>query len=826
MHCYITNTARPVTVNVNKIAVNDEGGTTLADEFQLYLDGQALTAGTATVLSTNEDATISSQNQSQVIAGVAHEVTEDEVAGYDLGGPYCFVGGQTIAHPFTVAPGTTVVCNVYNYDKPATLTIVKNLIQDNGAKDLITSFSFKVNDGNSVYFDQNGQASMTVPAGNYSVIENESSAYKTTYTNCMDINLANGDEATCYITNDDLPAYLTLKKKVINNNGGTLGPNDFPLIIDGDNYFNYTASGMQVLLDAGNYNVGELQQDGYITYGWDWWKGDCSLTGKITVTNGGEYECTITNDDLPGKIVVHKEVVNDNGGNKRAKDFSFKVDGGSWERFNHSGTNIVWVDAGWHNVYEKESDEYRTSYDGCKKIYVKNGETKHCYITNDDRAPEIKVVKITDPLWHTQDFNFELSIDGDYSVDFTLDSHIFDDQTPVYFETDHSMPSGWVSITEEEVDGWRLDKITCYKYGFRGLDYVGYPFKAKVGEKYICKVFNSQDGEVVVTKFNDRNKNGYFDEDEETLEGWDITVTGGVSCDVPTDAFSTVEFQSVAVQEYTDNEECVDTQTTRELTTDENGQAVFGGLDEGIYTVDEVLQDGWEQTAVYCEGRLYLGDEISYSARSFEQQQEDNQVYVTSGKTKYCYVGNYQTPMIEAVFTSVCRDNFPYIQWSVTPTGVMPTEFTFDWVTVDGNDNSDPAGVIVKTQTVDSSESSFNAATNTYSGELLWPGADIATPDWPGWSLENGVWVLDPSDEGGNLRPEAEVRVTVNPTDSAVVLYPSATSDCAPPSGGSVLGASTTRELEETGSSPLISVLVGLTLLGLAVATHKVAKEQ
>src|SRR5262249_9899016 len=59
-------------------------------------------------------------------------------------------------------------------------------------------------------------------------------------------------------------------------------------------------------------------------------------------------------------------------------------------------------------------------------------------------------------------------------------------------------------------------------------------------------------------------------------------------------------------------------------------------------------------------------------------------------------------------------------------------------------------------------------------GQVLWPGAIPADqpggPDWPGWSLVNGVWVQ--GDEFDWVRPTVQVNFEVNPQATVTVAYP------------------------------------------------------
>jgi hypothetical protein len=81
---------------------------------------------------------------------------------------------------------------------------------------------------------------------------------------------------------------------------------------------------------------------------------------------------------------------------------------------------------------------------------------------------------------------------------------------------------------------------------------------------------------------------------------------------------------------------------------------------------------------------------------------------------------------------------------------------------------------------------------------VLWPGASVDPPDWPGWELdENGIWVETTEDAGAFTRAPGgvEVQFTTNPTLTTQVTYPPASAICAnpqnpggevPPPGGEV----------------------------------------
>ena len=82
--------------------------------------------------------------------------------------------------------------------------------------------------------------------------------------------------------------------------------------------------------------------------------------------------CTFTNEPIAGTLIVKKVVVNDNGGTKKATDFSFNVTGpspSSGVAFIQDGAdtlkgkNTLPVSAGTYNVVEANLPDRRLHHD-------------------------------------------------------------------------------------------------------------------------------------------------------------------------------------------------------------------------------------------------------------------------------------------------------------------------------------------------------------------------------------------------------------------------------------------------------------------------------
>src|SRR5438093_8709405 len=117
-------------------------------------------------------------------------------------------------------------------DKPASLTLVKAVTNDNGGLRTPSEWTLTANGGAAGTLTGAGPSvasGATFKAGTYTLTESGPSDYSSSGYSCVknggaatpasSITLANGDAATCTITNDDKPASLTLVKTVTNDNG-------------------------------------------------------------------------------------------------------------------------------------------------------------------------------------------------------------------------------------------------------------------------------------------------------------------------------------------------------------------------------------------------------------------------------------------------------------------------------------------------------------------------------------------------------------------------------------------------------------------------------
>ncbi len=372
----VTVTPAPVapTLTLVKTLVKDDGGTAVAADFQAKIDGNNVAWDVA-----------------QTLTAGAHTVSETNLPGYTAGvwGGDCATDGT-----ITLVDGDAKTCTITNDDQPGTLIVKKVLIQDNGRTEVASDFSFQVNTGNATAFEVDGQNDFTVDAGTHTVTEVAHASYTTTYDNCTDVVVANGASATCTITNNDIaPAPTTgtlVVDKVTQPSGDTT---EFSITATGSGAI--TGGGAGSATDAtnksyeaapGTYTVAETAVDGWVVVS--------NTCIDVVVPVGESVTCTITNAKLP-KLTLTKVVTNNDGATKQVADFPLFIDGVGVM----SGEQKT-VSTGLHTVSETGDSMYAATIGGdCATdgtITLAPGEEKSCTITNDDIAPAVNHLLISE----------------------------------------------------------------------------------------------------------------------------------------------------------------------------------------------------------------------------------------------------------------------------------------------------------------------------------------------------------------------------------------------------------------------------------------------
>ncbi|MCR4275053.1 MAG: hypothetical protein NUW02_03380 [Candidatus Campbellbacteria bacterium] len=410
--CTIVNNDNPVIPNpahlrLIKTVINDDGGIKQVSDFKLYVGNVIVISG----------------ETNQFAAG-AYTVHEDQLPGYTASawGGNCAANGTV-----TLVAGQTKTCTITNNDNPiitnpATLTVIKTVINDDGGIKQVADFNLYVDrvfDEEPTVLVISGETNQFA-AGAYTVREDQLPGYTASVWggDCAangSVTLAAGQNKTCTITNNDNPiisnpAMLRVIKTVINDDGGIKQVSDFNLYVERVNREVPTISttptvrvisGETNQFTPANYLVFEDQLPGYTAGAWG---GDCAANGTVTLVAGQTKTCTIVNNDNPiiqngATLTVIKTVINDDGGTKQVSDFNLYVERVNSEIPTVIDAPTVLVISGETNkfapanylIFENQLSGYTASVWGgdCAangSVTLAAGQDKTCTITNNDNA--------------------------------------------------------------------------------------------------------------------------------------------------------------------------------------------------------------------------------------------------------------------------------------------------------------------------------------------------------------------------------------------------------------------------------------------------------
>jgi uncharacterized repeat protein (TIGR01451 family) len=376
--CTITNNDKAPSLTLVKEVVNNNGGAAVPSDWVLSADGPTGFSGPGPSVGSGAGFDAGS-----------YDLSEAGPAGYDASDWSC-TDGQADADTVEVALGDDITCTITNDDQPASLTVVKHVINDNGGTLTASQFPITVTGSNPSPANFPGAEApgtqVVIGPGAYDVTEIEDPGYTAYYSAGCTGSIALGESKTCTITNNDKAPSLTLVKEVVNDNGGKALPSSWTLTADGPTGFSglgpSVSSGPG--FDQGSYDLSESGPAGYDASDWDC-TGESQVDADTVVVGlGDDVTCTIVNDDRAAALIVRKVVVNDNGGTKQAQDFSFRVNLGAAQPFEADGQNDLVVAAGTYNVTEPAVAGYTTSYSNCSNLVIPNGGSATCTITNND----------------------------------------------------------------------------------------------------------------------------------------------------------------------------------------------------------------------------------------------------------------------------------------------------------------------------------------------------------------------------------------------------------------------------------------------------------
>ena len=378
--CTIINDDRPTTLQLTKIVVNNNGGTAQPADWTLSANGQPFSTGVVVPVAPGQFTLAESGGPS----------------GYTASSWSC-VGGALAGSVVTVPANIPVQCSITNDDQPASLTLTKIVVNDNGGAATPASWTLTAN---ALPFASG--VPQVVNAGVYGLAESGGpGGYVASSWSCAGgvlagstLTLGPGQSASCSITNDDEQATLTVIKHVVNDNGGSRQASDFTISVAGVSpspaSFPGSEAGTIVVLAAGAYNVTESgPTSGYTVQ----YSADCSGTMAI----GDSKTCTITNDDRPTTLTLTKFVINNSGGTAQSADWTLTANGVSFT------TGVLQAVApGDYALAESNGPSgYAAGVWQCSggtivgsTVTVPASTAVSCSITNDDQPAQLTLTKL------------------------------------------------------------------------------------------------------------------------------------------------------------------------------------------------------------------------------------------------------------------------------------------------------------------------------------------------------------------------------------------------------------------------------------------------
>ncbi len=289
-------------VTVIKHVVNSNGGTKTAADFNIHVKS-----------SNGSDVANSPQAGSEtgtayVLLAGTYTVSEDAVPeGYVQTSITC--DGVATATITVASAGDTHTCTITNSDLPASLTVIKHVVNASGNA-VASDFTMTVTGGSPSPASFPGSETgtlVTLSAGTYSVSETTRIGYTATFSADCSGTIAIGQSKTCTITNTQSapPAgTLTVIKHVITTTGATKTAADFTVHVklNGTDVTGSPQAGSETgtayTLNPGTYTVSEdTPPAGYVQVSITC---DGAASATVTIASAGDtHTCTITNQAVP-----------------------------------------------------------------------------------------------------------------------------------------------------------------------------------------------------------------------------------------------------------------------------------------------------------------------------------------------------------------------------------------------------------------------------------------------------------------------------------------------------------------------------------------------
>ena len=522
--CTITNDDDAPSLLLQKLVVNDNGGTAVASDWTLSAGANNVTGSETPTEATDQAGT--------------YDLSETSVTGYTNTSVTCDNGNGPDS--VSIGLGETVTCTFVNDDDAPSLLLQKLVVNDNGGTAVASDWTLSAGANNVTGSETPTEA--TDQAGTYDLSETSVTGYTNTSVTCDNgngpdsVSIGLGETVTCTFVNDDDAPSLLLQKLVVNDNGGTAVASDWTLSA-GANNVTGSETPTEATDQAGTYDLSETSVTGYTNTSVTCDNGNGP--DSVSIGLGETVTCTFVNDDDAPSLLLQKLVVNDNGGTAVASDWTLSAGANN---VTGSETPTEATDqAGTYDLSETSVTGYTNTSVTCDNgngpdsVSIGLGETVTCTFVNDDDAPSLLLQKLV------------VNDNGGTAVasDWTLSAganNVTGSETP----TEATDQAGTYDLSETSVTGYTNTSVTCDNGN--GPDSVS----IGLGETVTCTFVNDDDApSLLLQKLVVNDNGGTAVASDWTLSAGANNVTGSETPTEATDQAGTYDLSETSVTGYT-----------------------------------------------------------------------------------------------------------------------------------------------------------------------------------------------------------------------------------------------------------------------------------
>jgi hypothetical protein len=421
--CTITNTAIPPTLTLAKTVSNTAGGTAVPTDWLL-----SATGGSTTIEGRVGETAVTN---AVVPVGTYGLAESGGPTGYTASDWSCTGATSTdpVAATVTLGPGDAATCTISNSDQPATLTLVKVVDPaTSGSGREPSDWTLTATPagipgqgpvtGNGDPTTPGGVDAVVVFSGAYDLTESGPSGFTPGTWVCQggvvtgaQVVVPAGGVVVCTISNTAVSPTLTLVKIVDNGNtGATTLPTEWTLSAAGPTPISGATGSAAVTaapVQVGTYTLAESGPSGYSASDWVCTGGASSTASSVTVTEGQDATCTITNTAIAPRLTLVKQVDGAAaGGTAQPTDWTLAA-AGPTPLSGASGTGAVTdvpVMVGAYTLSESNGPAGYTpspwscvgGTSGTNMVTLAPGDQATCTLVNTAVTPTLTLVKLVD----------------------------------------------------------------------------------------------------------------------------------------------------------------------------------------------------------------------------------------------------------------------------------------------------------------------------------------------------------------------------------------------------------------------------------------------